>query len=220
MPLDSDIADADHHLHVEFYVYDRRDPIDPATGEKKTNYEGKTFVRIMNPGDKTSVFDQPATEAHKRRFPRHWLAFQAMQQGDARMIGTPLDVWSDANPEDLGVDQMLELRAVGFQTVEQVAMASDHQTQKIGMGGAAIRQKAQAWLDRRNRSATEIELEATRKQLAEMQAMIAKLVENGSIQADPPRRGRPPKDRELTHVHDDDAATRSAGDERVRSSDA
>ena len=40
MALDSDIANADTHLHVEFYTFD------------KAPYKDIPFVRIMVPGDK------------------------------------------------------------------------------------------------------------------------------------------------------------------------
>lgn len=212
-------TDPDSKLHVEFFINERKDKIGP-DGNKLTDYEGKPFVRIMVPGDQTSIYEQPAKEHHMRRFPRHWLAFQAAQQGDARLIGTPLEAWNLAKPDDLGGDQMRELQALGFRTVEQVAMASDHQMQRVGMGGVGVRARAQGWLDSRNRGEAHAELAETKRQLAEMQAMIAQLVQNGSIQADPPRRGRPPKIRDVNDVHDDDVAARPAGDERVGSAGA
>ena len=49
MPLDSDINNADSQLHVEFYVKD--------SGAN----EGRPYVRIMAPGDKTNIIDQPVT---------------------------------------------------------------------------------------------------------------------------------------------------------------
>ena len=47
MALDSDIYNADSHLHVEFYLNE--------DGEFKAN--PKEFVRIIVPGDKTNVVD-------------------------------------------------------------------------------------------------------------------------------------------------------------------
>ena len=41
MSLDSDVNNADSHLSVEFFVFEREP------------YKGKPFVRIMSPGDKT-----------------------------------------------------------------------------------------------------------------------------------------------------------------------
>ena len=65
MPLDTDISNADSQMHVEFYVHER----DP--------YVGVPFVRIMNPGDKTNIFDQPVRDHHKEL---HIMKFQAVEQ--------------------------------------------------------------------------------------------------------------------------------------------
>ena len=53
--LDSDVQNADSTLYVEFYEV------------KSGEYAGQPFIRIMNPGDKTSVFDNPVKEHHKER---------------------------------------------------------------------------------------------------------------------------------------------------------
>lgn len=219
MPLDSDVADADSHLNVEFYTCETKDKIGP-DGQKLTNYEGKPFVRIKNPGDKTAEFDQPARDYYIRRFPRQWLNYQMQNQPDAGMIGTPLDTWHREFPEELVADQLRELHILGFRTVEQVAMCSDHQVQRIGMGGNGVRVRAKADLDRRNRSQRDIELEDTKRELAEMRAMLTQLVQNGSIQGDPPKnKGGRPKG-SVNRVHDDDASTGATGDERVGGSDS
>ena len=49
MALDSDIHNADSHLHVEFYTNDQKPYKDRPT----------PFVRIIVPGDKTNIVDQP-----------------------------------------------------------------------------------------------------------------------------------------------------------------
>ena len=95
MPLDSDIYNADEQLQVEFYLAKEVDP----------KWDGKPFVRINIPGDKTTIIEQPMTEDHKKRFPRQYL-----------------------------------------------------------------------YLNRRNRSETENQLDETKKQLAELQAQMASLL--------------------------------------------
>ena len=163
MPLDTDISNADSQMHVEFYVHER----DP--------YVGVPFVRIMNPGDKTNIFDQPVRDHHKERFPRQWLHFQ-MQGTSADAIGTPLAEWHKLAPEEFSDFQMAELHILKFQTVEQVATASDAQLQRIGMGSAGLREKAKGFLAKRNRSETENQLDDTKKQLAELQAQMSALM--------------------------------------------
>lgn len=177
MPLDSDINNADAQLHVEFYTKD--------SGAN----EGKPYVRIMAPGDKTNIIDQPVRDDHKERFPRQWLYYQMQQnEGAASQIGTPLSEWHKSFPEEVNRDQIAELAILKFITVEQLALASDAQLQRVGMGGVGLRERARQYLNRKNRMDNNAELEETKKQLAALQAQMAELL--GSQ----PRRGRPPKE--------------------------
>ena len=179
MPLDSDVANGDSQLQVEFFVSDVE------------NWKGHPFVRIMIPGDKNTIIEQPVREDHKRRFPRQWLYFQAKQsEQDTTPIGTSLTQWANDEPETLNRGWIEELQILKFQTVEQVASASDAQLQRIGMGGTGLRERAKAYLTKKNRSGTAEELDNTKKQLAELQAQMAALL------ADKPRKGRPPKVKE------------------------
>jgi hypothetical protein len=179
MPLDSDIANGDAQLHVEFYVTDAK------------GWEGKPFVRITIPGDKNTIIEQPVREDHKMRFPRQWLYFQMKQnEGDVTPIGTPLEKWQEDDPENMSRGWIEELHILKFVTVEQVATASDLQLQKVGMGGVGLRERAKNYLAKKNRSETASELESTKKALAELQEQMASLL------ADKPRRGRPPKQAE------------------------
>ena len=181
MPLDSDISNADAQLHVEFYL--RED------GPNK----GNPYVRIQAPGDKTNVIDQPVRDDHRERFPRQWLYFQMHQnENAAAQIGTPLSQWQKDAPDEINRDQIAELSILKFLTVEQLALASDGQLQRIGMGGVGLRERARQYLNRKNRAESNAELEDPKRQLAELQAQMASLV------ADKPKRGRPPK--ELTEA--------------------
>jgi hypothetical protein len=95
---------------------------------------------------------------------------------DAPAIGTSLDVWFTDGNGDITRGHIEELRILKFQTVEQIANASDSQLQRIGMGGPGLREKAKAFLAKRNRSETENQLDDTKKQLAELQAQMAALM--------------------------------------------
>jgi len=167
MPLDSDIHNADEQLQVDFYIAKDVDP----------KWDGKPFVRINIPGDKTTIIEQPMNEDHKRRFPRQYLYFQMKQnENDAPAMGTSFDVWFAEGNGDITKGQGEELRILKFQTVEQVANASDAQLQRIGMGSAGLREKAKGFLAKRNRSETENQLDDTKKQLAELQAQMSALM--------------------------------------------
>jgi hypothetical protein len=68
MPLDSDVVNGDSQLQVEFFVSDVE------------NWKGHPFVRIMIPGDKNTIIEQPVREDHKKRFPRQWPNRQSRTQ--------------------------------------------------------------------------------------------------------------------------------------------
>ena len=163
MALDSDINNADSHLHVEFYVYD------------KEPYKEQPFVRIIVPGDKTSIVDQPVREDHKQRFARQWLHFQ-MQNNNAEVIGVPLKDWVRDDPENFNDMQMAELQIFKFQTVEQVATASDSQLQRIGMGAVGLRELARRYLSVKNQSSSQTEIEKMKQEHAEMKEQMAALL--------------------------------------------
>jgi hypothetical protein len=189
MPLDSDIANADSHLHVEFYMYD------------KAPYKDTPFVRIMVPGDKTNIIEQPARDYHKERFIRQWLHFQS-QNSDGMVVGTKLEQWHKDKPEEFNDHQMAELQILKFQTVEQVATATDAQLQRIGMGAAGLRERARAYLMQKNQSDSNSELAKTRSELDELKAQMAMLMSQR-------KPGRPRK--EDVDVQYDDASVGATG---------
>ena len=173
--LDSDIGNGDQHLHVEFYTHE------------KEPYKDKPFVRIIVPGDKTNVIDQPVREDHKARFPRQWLHFQ-MKSDNGQVIGTSLPDWNKDQPEEFTDYQMAELQILKFQTVEQVATASDGQLQRVGMGATGLRDKARAYLLSKNQTESSTELAKTRTELDELKAQMAELL------SEKRKAGRPKKE--------------------------
>jgi hypothetical protein len=177
MPLDSDVQNADSFLHVEFYE------------QKDGLHAGETFIRIMVPGDKTNVIEQRLADHHKERFPRQWTYYQMANAKDLEEIGVPLDRWRHDEPEQLTDAQMIELHILKFQTVEQVATASDSQLQRIGMGAVGLRNRARSYLEHKNKYEQNEELYNTRKELEILKAQMAEFFES---QAKKP--GRPKKD--------------------------
>jgi hypothetical protein len=186
MALDSDTKNADSFLQVEFY-----------NNEKMK----KPFVRIMIPGDQLNIIDQPVREDHKERFIRQWLYFQS-KNDDGQVIGTLLGAWNKDCPEDFSEHQMAELQILKFQTVEQVATATDAQLQRIGMGAAGLRERARAYLTQKNNSESSSELAKTRSELDELKAQMALLMSQR-------KPGRPRK--EDVDVQYDDASVGATG---------
>jgi len=159
--LDSDQLNADNHLYVEFYEHE------------KEPYKGRMFVRIMTPGDKTNIIDTFASDDHKMRFPRQWLAFQMKGSDEvAMLIGVPLSRWRQERPDDLSEVQQAELQILKFQTVEQVATSADAQLQRIGMGAAGLRERARAYLTGKNNSEAQSKISAQQAEIDELKKQM------------------------------------------------
>lgn len=173
MTLASDLYDPDTGLdrnpdaglYVEFYEKKDSDP------------PGQIYCKIIVPGDKTFAHDQPVRDHDKARFPRHWLAFQmrANAQAPATGFGTSLDQWVVDEPTVINENQRVELFALKFQTVEQVAMATDSQVQRMGLGALGMRDAARRYLRAKSRGDADGEQEAMKAQIANLTALVEKL---------------------------------------------
>lgn len=192
MLLDSDERSPNGGMSVEFYT------------SREKGYEGRAFVRISAPGQaQLHTVDTFVREDHKERFPRQWLYFQ-MQNAGAPIEGTPLQVWQQECPDDISEYQVAELGILKFQTVEQLATASDGQRQRIGMGADGLANLARAYLKRKRMTAgadDSAALATAKTEIADMRAMLAKQGEQMAelmsrmTKATPARRsaGRPRK---------------------------
>lgn len=84
----------------------------------------------------------------QERIPANWYhafkgAYEAYKDGrEAPVDGTPISSFAGVSPS-----QAKTLLDVGCVTVEQLAEANEELVSRIGMGGRALKQKAQAWLD-------------------------------------------------------------------------
>lgn len=171
--------DPDSGLYVEFYF---EEPVDAwASREQSQAQQRKVvvklakqpFVRIMVPGDKTSEYTAAVTEAHKQRFPRQWLAWQISEGlvgGDGDIPGWKLSEWDELSP-----DMVRELLYLRFQTVEQLAGASDKQIQGVGIGGLGMREKARAALRNKMGAETREAMEERDRENADLKARLARL---------------------------------------------
>jgi len=127
MAIDSDMQDADSRLAVKFYK--RAVKLEHESSEAgRPIFKDYDFVRIMVAGDSLTEIDTYAQQSHKQRFPRQWLQYQATQESNSEMIGTPVEEWTL-----ISQSQAQELRGIKFMTVESIANASDLHLQRIGM---------------------------------------------------------------------------------------
>jgi hypothetical protein len=120
--------------------------------EGRPIFEDKEFIEINAPGDKTSQIFRIATEADKRRFPRHYEAFKS--HGNEGVIGTPLREW-----QLITRSQAEELACSKIGTVEQLAGINDANMQQVGPY-LALRQLARDWLAKAKADAPAVEMRA------------------------------------------------------------
>ena len=113
-----------------------------------------------------------------------------MQNNNAEVIGVPLIQWVKDDPENFNDMQMAELQIFKFQTVEQVATATDNQLQRIGMGAMGLRELARRYLAVKNQSSSQTEIEHTKSELAEVKQQMAALI----AQMSEKKVGRPRKE--------------------------
>lgn len=170
----------DDLLYVEFYMHEPEDWNKSMEQGKMVRLPAIPYVRIQKPGDKTSIIETPVREDHKARWPQKWLYFQIKQgmiSGDVDIPGWKIEEWDFLKP-----DQIHELKALRFHTVEQIAGASDDQVQRLGIGGLGMREQARQAL--RNKMGSEVkdeiakkdaEIAALKKADEENKARLAKL---------------------------------------------
>jgi hypothetical protein len=176
------ISNPDALLHVEFYLYK---PLDKWASEVKSAEAGRLirvygeeqpFVRIMRPGDQTSIIETPVREAHKARWPEQWLYFQ-MREGlvdEKEVPGWKLEEWPFLTDKQ---DMLRELKFGRYSTVEQVAGASDAQVQKMGLGGVGLREQARTDLRKKLSSDLNEAIASKDKEVAEMKSQMAIMTE-------------------------------------------
>lgn len=169
----------DSGLFVEFYWHE---PVDAWASREQSQAAQRNivvklpkqpFVRIMVPGDKTSEWTGAVSEAHKRRFPQQWMAWQINEGiigGDGDIPGWKLEEWDEIDKE-----LARELLHMRFQTVEQLAGASDKQIQGVGIGGLSLRERARTALRNKMGAETRAALEAKEKETQELKAESEKL---------------------------------------------
>lgn len=209
--MDSDVKNPDSALHVRFQMitvyqtYDSENALLPDGETPNPRYTGNPVykdiphIEITTPGGQNRIV-QPVRADHKARFKRQWDMF-VMSQGDSeQIVGTPLSQWPA-----ISRSRAEELRAMKFFVIEQIAEASDQQVQGIGMDGITLRQRAQQFLKTAKDTAIvdkqSAELAAKQKQLDEQasqikalqEQMLAFMTNKPAVEAQPKRKGRPPK---------------------------
>lgn len=110
-------------------------------------------VEIIMPGNAQTRFVAKVNSEHTQRWPKEYEAFKA--GFEISPDGTPLEEWPI-----LKRSQVLELKAIGFKTVEQVRDMNDHAIQRVGMGARMLKESALVFLDDAERIAATTRLSA------------------------------------------------------------
>ena len=194
------IPNPDSLLYVEFYW---NTPIDKWGSEEASAKEGRRvtvymkelvidstgkatktdrdlripYVRIMRPGDQTSIIETPVREDHKQRWPEKWLYWQMAEgivnEGE-NIPGWKVEDWPHLDGQPTLVRDLKYMR---FYTVEQIAGASDAQLQKMGIGGPGLRENARVDLRKKMGADLSAEIKERDKQIAEQGAALKALQE-------------------------------------------
>lgn len=179
----------DASLLVKFYYKPVQDKKKTLEAERPI-FEDRLYIDIRIPGERDGGFAGPATEAHKRRFPRHYEAFMKRTDDSEQEVGTPLAEWPLVTRS-----QVEELAFFNVKTVEQLAGMPDsgnHNFRSI----VALKAKAKEWLQaNQGKEELEAKLEQRDAQIEELmkrvQQLEAKPAKKVTAKAKP--RGRPRK---------------------------
>lgn len=132
-------------VYIRFEI---RQVEDRAQSIEQGHYVGRDvpFVLVTPPGGNLVHEDVAEDWLAKKRndpFHDHYVkCFKAWQEGEAEPdAGTSIRSWPVASPANIAA-----CFAANIKTVEDLATAPASAIQRIGMGGTALQQKAQAWL--------------------------------------------------------------------------
>lgn len=145
------------------------------------------YFKAAVPGDRQSLYCQPATDSHKQRFPRAYEAFR--QRNLTPVQGMPIEQWPQITRS-----LAMTLRAMHIQTIEALAEVNDNHLGAMGQQGRELRAKAKAFVaqakDSAAATAIAAENEGLKNELAESRRMIADLAARlQTIEDGEPKRG-------------------------------
>jgi hypothetical protein len=126
--------------------------------------EYQDFVLIISPGQKDEVH-RKANEQDQREYPNEYRSYKDGKEH--RISGTPIDLLPG-----IDVGRIASLKSLYIYSVEQLAELSDLSAQKVGMGAAELRKKAQDFINRKPNN------DALTVRIAELEALVKQLSEN------------------------------------------
>lgn len=153
----------DAQLHVQFYKHAELDSFQTQAQGRKI-FNEHVYVRILMPANRLNVIERRATDEDRARFRKQFIAF--VQGGEQLASGTPL-----SELPTISAAQVLELKALKVDTIEQLAGMADTTAQLLGTGGPELKARAVRYLDRAaNAEELSSEVRELKAQLAELMA--------------------------------------------------
>lgn len=163
----SNTSEADKALMVRFFYKNVENKME-SQAQGRPVFKEKTYIEIRIAGQRDAQACRPVTHNDKQRFAAHFEAFEKRMEPPTE--GMPLAEWPQ-----ISRSQAEELSFLHIKTVEQLATVKDGNMQNF-MGGYALREKAQKWLELTNAETVDREKEEMRAELAELKAQMAKLI--------------------------------------------
>lgn len=153
----------DSQLYVQFYRHAELNSFQTREQGRKI-FDECVYVRILIPANRLNIIERRATDEDKLRFSRQYGQF--LDKGETLQVGTPL-----SELPGMSAAQVLEMRHLKVETVEQLAGIPDTTAQLLGIGGQELKQRAQKFLDRHaNSEHLSEEVRELRSQLAVLMA--------------------------------------------------
>jgi len=152
----------DNQLHVQFYKHAELNSFRTREEGRKI-FEECVYVRILSPANRLLIIERRVTDEDKLRFSKQYGQF--LEKGESLQVGTPLSEFPGLSPA-----QVLEMRHLKVETVEQLAGIPDTTAQLLGTGGTDLKMRAIKYLARSANS------EQLSEQVRDLQTQLAVLM--------------------------------------------
>ena len=165
-----------HGLYAEFYAHAVQNHAKTLEAGRPI-YEDMDYIRIMVPGDKSSIIERPIrmgiTPMHdNNRFAREYALYK--QGSEQQLVGTPLAEWPV-----ISRSQCKELDFFNVKTVEQLADMPDTAVQNF-VGVGQLRELAKRFIVQAKEGAPMLQMQSELgirdEQISSMQAQIDELI--------------------------------------------
>lgn len=159
----------DKSVYVKFYMRPFKDE-EASIEQGRPIYRDREYVEIRAPGNQNNIIQRPVTDMDRDRF-RH--AYRAFKSGDLEQdFGTPLTEvpWITRS-------QVEELAYIKVRTLEQLVNVGDDVCTRIP-GLFTLKQKAALAIEKAEKSAPFVKMQAENEELKGQLAELKKAVED------------------------------------------